>query len=217
MFAEPEWKTLPWHEIPKTPKDTLVDVYVEIPGLFEISDKIREDPQEHSRGKLIHHFVSKCWQIRYELQRWYITTGSSIESLIGKIMAEGDRTASVEHMASAQLLVLYWCCLLHYSQLRQEAFESENVGMQAQIPVAEEDPQTTCRNILRVMVLFLNPCSGWFGINIAALPMVVVSNHIQGLESIDATCREREILCKLLQTPKGKVLSGFVQSIRRIR
>jgi len=216
VLAEPEWKTLPWFEISKTPKDTLVDVYVEIPGLFETSDKIREDSEEHSRGKLIDHFVSRCWQIRYELKRWYTTTGSGIESLIGRIMAKGDRTASVEHMASAQLLVLYWCCILHYSQLRQEVFESENLDMQVQIPAAEEDAQTTCGNILRVMVLFLNPCSGWFGINIAALPMVAVFNHIQGLRPLGATCKEKDILCKLLQTPKGKVLSGFVQSMRRV-
>jgi len=190
----------------------LLDVYVEIPGLFETFDKIREGSLENSKGELTQHLVCKCWQIKHELRSWYVATGSSIESLIRKVTAEGD-AASVEHMASAQLLVLYWCCLLHYNQLRQEA---EEVGIQAQIPPAEEDAQIICQSILGVMAMFLNPCSGWFGINIAAFPMVVIFNHIQGVGSIGVTCKERDTLYELLQTPKGRVLSIFIQSLNGI-
>jgi len=60
VFGEPEWKTVPWLEIPKTPKDMLLDVYVEIPGLFETSDKIRGSPPGDIIGELIHHLVCKC-------------------------------------------------------------------------------------------------------------------------------------------------------------
>ena len=216
MFGEPEWKTVPWYEIPKTPKDMLLDVYVEIPWLFETFDKIRKGVWGDSRGEVVQHLVCKCWQIRHELRSWYVTTGSNIEYLVREVTGEGDSTASLEHMANAQLLVLYWCCLLHYSQLWHEIFESEQ-GMLAQIPPVEEDTQTTCRIILGVIAMFLKPSSGWFGINIAAFPLFVIFNHIQGLEwSIGVTWQEREILYELLQTPKGKVLYMFFQSLKGI-
>jgi len=211
MFGEPEWKTVPWHELAKSPKDMLLDVYVEIPGLFETFDKLQKSYQEDARGALAQHLICKCLVIKDELRSWYVATGSHIEFLIGKIIADGDETASLEHMAIAQLLVLYWCCLLHYSQLYDEASESEP-GIQAQIPVAD-DAQVTLGKVLGVITMFLKPWSGWFGINIAAFPMVVILNYIQGDRSIGVTCEKRHLLYTLLQTPRGKVLSAFIESV----
>lgn len=84
------------------------------------------------------HLVYKCSQIRDGLRSWYSRIGSSIESLTAKMVAEQDKP-SIEHMASAHLLVIYWCCLLHYTEIRWEVLEAGLVTTYALILSISED------------------------------------------------------------------------------
>jgi hypothetical protein len=216
VFAKRDWKTVPWCEIPKTPKDILVDVLVEIPGLFETFDKLSEGYQKDEEGDLISRFVRVSWQIDDELKSWYATTGSGLESLVKKVVAK-EKKASIEHLASAQLLLLYWCGVLLYREVWQAVCKSAHAGgVQAQIP-PPEDAQFMWENILEVMTMLLKPCSGFFGINIAAFPMTVIFNHIHGKSSVGGTKNEGHMLYNLLQTAQGRIVSEFVESSWHMR
>lgn len=178
MLDEWQWKTIPWLECSRTPKDPLLDLFIEISRLFDTFDKLRNGCLRAGTRDLMEHLVEKFCCLSVELGSWYHTTGSCKESRIMTAMAEEDKATSMEHLAGAQLLVLYWCGLLLSLELRQAVSEFQEARMLADVPTVE-GVQTICRKILRVIAMFLSPHSGWFGTNLAAFPLFLIHGFVQ--------------------------------------
>lgn len=157
------------------------------------------------------YLVEKFCHLSIELGSWYSTTGSCIESRIMTTMAEEDQATSVEHLAGAQLLGLYWCCLLLSIELRQAASEFQEAWTRVDVPTTE-GTQSICRKILNVITMFLSPRSGWLGTNLAACPLLLIYNYIHKQDQVGFLDKEAYILEKLLETVKGKVLATWIQS-----
>jgi hypothetical protein len=210
VLGEWKWKTLPWLERSKTPKDLLLDLFIEIPRLFETLNELRDRCQHDGSGDLMQHIITRCCHLSDELGSWYLTTGSDIESRVTMTMAEEDKAVSAEHLASTQLLVLYWCCLILSIELRQAAPELHKAWVLPKI-LATEGAQTICRNILKGIAMFLNPQAGWLGTNLAVCPLLLIHNYIQRQEQMGLMEKEARILRKLLETVKGRTLAAFIR------
>ncbi|KAL5041618.1 hypothetical protein BDW71DRAFT_211954 [Aspergillus fruticulosus] len=50
---DPEWKTVPWTYIAKTPKDLLTDIFVEIPSLLADLDELRTAEDAYMKGEAL--------------------------------------------------------------------------------------------------------------------------------------------------------------------
>jgi hypothetical protein len=210
VLGERQWKTLPWLQRSKTPKDVLLDLFVELPRLFETFDRFRKGCRADDTLDLMQHLVKNCLHLSNELVSWHLSTGSHIESRVITTMAGEDKRASVEHLASAQLLGLYWCCLLLFLELRQTAAQFQEARILANIPTIE-GAQTICSKILQVITMLLGPNSGWLGINLAACPLLLIHNYIQRPEQVTVMEREACILQEILGTAKGRILATFIR------
>ncbi|CAI6311858.1 unnamed protein product [Periconia digitata] len=210
LIAE-QWKTVPWLGRSKTPKDLLLDLFIEIPRLFETLDTLRTRSQYDDEQELIQPLMADCRQLGNELKSWYLKTGSKTESHVRKAMVEKDGRASVEHLASAQLIVLYWCCLLLCTELQRALAERYESCITAEI-LNTKDLQTICGNILEVIAIFLNPHSGWFGANLAACPLLLVYNQIERKAHMGLMEKESFMLRNILNTAKGKILGAFIRN-----
>lgn len=122
---------------------------------------------------------------------------------------EQTNTASVENLASAQLLSLYWCCLLLTIELRQTAPELKEAWTLAEVPVID-DAQIICRNIFGVVAMFLNVETGWFGTNLAACPLLLIHDFLQRHRMVILMEEEVCMLRGLMETVKGKILAVFI-------
>lgn len=213
-FAEPKWKTLPWLTIPKTSTDLLVDILVEIPGLTESMDRLQL--RSNFLGvteRFPRCFVQKCRQVSDDLRDWYATTGSTIESLVTEDMARGDTASLVKHIGSAREILVYWSCVLLYSEIHDAIVASEGPEQEdsppANSPQTEEN-MVICQKAVKIINLLLSPEMGWLGINLAAFPMAVISTY--NIRRPVFTM-EGSVLSEMLETENGRRLFSFTQSI----
>lgn len=210
MLAKPDWKTIPWQDTPKTAKDELIDVLVEIPGLLEHVDYLQTfSHADKKKAELHQQLVNRLLLLDRDLRIWYNSFGSRLDLTTEKIMIDTRRPPSGEELAAAHLLVIYWCCLLLYNQVRQAL-------PQADVPQSHS-LKTLCKNILRVIRVFLGLNSGWYGINIAAFPLGLVLRHLDEWDLTRESYEERSIIYEIFQHHRGLELWQFLASMRQKR
>ncbi|KAL4981471.1 hypothetical protein BDW68DRAFT_183463 [Aspergillus falconensis] len=64
---DPEWKTVPWTYIAKTPKDLLADIFMEIPSLLADLDELRTAEDAYMKGEAL---IRKCWHLEKQWREW---------------------------------------------------------------------------------------------------------------------------------------------------
>ncbi|KAH8680733.1 hypothetical protein BX600DRAFT_543431 [Xylariales sp. PMI_506] len=211
VLGNPDWKTMPWLKIPKTPKDYLLDIVIEIPGLFEMLDMFGTECERSNGAGSKLYFCKMCRGISDGLRTWYNTTGSTIESLICANLSSGSTVTSVEDVAKGQLLLIYWCCIILYRELH-EAVMGLLVDGEIIASPPPEDADAACRKILQVLAIFLNPWPSFFDINIAGFPLLFVNSYIKKQEQAGISPREKPALQRLFDTIGGRTLSALVRS-----
>jgi len=74
-----EWKTLPWGSIPKTPDDTLCDIFCGAPELIEAMELIVSgtlSPKQVERLRAL--IITKAWGLHLELQDWFTKNSNEV-------------------------------------------------------------------------------------------------------------------------------------------
>ncbi|KAG9506415.1 hypothetical protein J7337_003398 [Fusarium musae] len=154
-FDTPGWKSIPWSTVPKTPKDELVDILLEIPGLLE--DLEREAADATQQESLHKQLQERCRICREDLRNWCNSLGdasvSFAEELIS-IPATQDSSLSPEDFAMAHLGMIYWatCSLLY------------------QIMADDTTAWLYCRKVLLMVPFFQRPDMGAIFINFVGFP-----------------------------------------------
>ncbi|KAH6849623.1 hypothetical protein B0I37DRAFT_427174 [Chaetomium sp. MPI-CAGE-AT-0009] len=65
---KPEWKTIPWTEVPKTRTDLLLDLLLDVPGVLQDYDRMVSYPDTAIRAKQRDALVARCWKLDEKLQ-----------------------------------------------------------------------------------------------------------------------------------------------------
>ncbi|TIC91114.1 hypothetical protein CH35J_011420 [Colletotrichum higginsianum] len=176
-LSHPVWKTVPWQTTPKTPKDVLVDIFVDVPGLLEDLDRLRscqDDAavKERRRSKLI----KECWRMDGELQWWL--SNLSPEKELQELTARGLDNPAACDVVVASIMALCWTVsLLTYSTLRLA------IGAKAGLELPERtDPLVYCAKIADIVDVFFHPSAGTFGIQSAPLPIGMALVYLNSTE-----------------------------------
>ncbi|KAI3529466.1 hypothetical protein CSPX01_15515 [Colletotrichum filicis] len=179
-LSHPAWKTVPWQNVPKTPKDILIDVFVDIPGLLEDLDHMNscKDLEEKELRRLT--LIKECWRVDEELNWWLDNLSPNKE--LEELATRGSNSPTACDVAVASIITLYWTiCILTYSTLRLA------IGTKSPELPERTDPRLYCTKIANIVDVFFHPSAGTFGIQSAPLPigmaLVYLNSYEEGFNS----------------------------------
>ncbi|QSS62180.1 GAL4-like Zn(II)2Cys6 (or C6 zinc) binuclear cluster DNA-binding domain protein [Histoplasma capsulatum] len=206
ILSNPEWKTIPWNEIPKTPKDLLIDILVEIPTFLENMDTMRACLDQEIREFQRRDLLQSCWELEKELVSWRIEVG--ITDPTYSLDAEHS-TFSLDYLAACHIMCLYWAiCIILYSSLRI-------LSCPQVILPPQTDPRIYCGRIAKAMPLLLHPQSGAYGVHLASFPVAISLMYLNAVAG-DAICEEKRIIFEAFRrSGHGETVERFLQSLRR--
>lgn len=191
VFSTPEWKNIPWQEIPKDLKDVLVDVLVDMPGLLEDLDDMQSCRKQSRQRKLRHELVQRCWEHERQLLDWLHLVCQELGSSTHASATEPGEKDLVTHLAVIHGMSLFWTtCIILYSTLRTAS------GPQAELP-GRTDPMHYVRKLAEAISSLLRPSAGLYGKQSAALPLELALLYITDTFPLS---EENETLLKTLTT-----------------
>lgn len=170
MLGAPEWKSIPWQNIPKDFKDILADVLVDMPQLVEDFDSMRLCDDASKRTVLQAELEKKCWEHDQQLQAW---VGMLSRLIDASKQTSGEPRAEdlVIHIAQVHGMGLYWTTsLVLYTILRSIS------GPQADLP-ARTDPMHHARNLTTALGILLQPNAGLYGQQSAPLLLEIALEY----------------------------------------
>ncbi|KAK1982064.1 hypothetical protein LZ30DRAFT_718345 [Colletotrichum cereale] len=175
-LSHPVWKTVPWQDIPKTPKDVLIDIFVDVPGLLGDFDRMRNCKDELEKDLRRIRLVKECWRIDGELTWWLENLSPNKE--LEELMARGLDNPSACDVAVASIMALCWTvALLSYGTLRLA------IGKKAGLELpGRTDPLIYCTKIANIVDVFFHPSAGTFGIQSAPLPIGMALVYLNSSE-----------------------------------
>lgn len=196
---------MPWRDIPKTPKDLLIDVLVELPGLLEDVDSC------HPRKDVRFELEQRCWAYDEQLRQW--RAGLGIINADYTLKLDDISSYSFDLIAAVHLMCLYWTtCIILYSTLRSVCEPSHH----ASLPI-HTDPRPYCRRIARAVSVLLHPQSGVHGALLTNFP-VSVTLHYLNAKYGGVDLEEKRIMLDAFSNAKhGGIVKGFTASMQRHR
>lgn len=219
VFNSPQWKTIPWSHVPKSPKDELVDILLEIPGLLEdfdcsVAHSHGQAPQEQTSSR--EQLRARCLLHDTQLRHWSTHSGATVlafaESHLSSLDTPHEPASSPpspDSFAIAHLAMIYYAtCALLYDIMRQ--FSSGNAASE------RTDPWVYCRKILLTVPFFQRPAMGAIFINFVGFPVGVVVSFLARQDE-DADFSRYEDLKKLVlgvfqNEHGGSQLRAFLES-----
>jgi hypothetical protein len=200
-LSTPEWKIIPWLEIPKDPKDNLLDLLLDMPGLLEDLDKMASCVDRIEKDRLRQDLVARCWVYDTQLRTWLAATSPSTGDC-----AQVYRQPEIDHVSYEDISLTYafqtfWtACLLLYTTLRLAS------DPQATLP-EYTDPQIYVHNITVTTPTLLNPSSGIYGQYIMILPFALALKYAESM------AKQQDMLMKVTEGPQGEVVKGFLHRL----
>ncbi|KAK0615154.1 hypothetical protein B0T17DRAFT_619960 [Bombardia bombarda] len=174
-----QWKTIPFIHITKTPKDALLDIFVDCPGMLQDLDLVSA-PSNGDKLKMA-DLLGECWRLDGELTRWL--DHHAIPEKLDRIqVAAIANPPTAREIVAVKVMTLYWTmCILVYSTLRQAVPEC-----QLDTLPPRTEPRQYCRNIANVIEVLFHPIAGMFGMHCTPLPILTVISY---LDSVDSSSR----------------------------
>ncbi len=208
MLASPEWKTIPWLKHPKMPKDMLIDILVEIPGLLEDLDRMRDCEDEDEREILEIDLRRRCSSYDRELQAW--NKHSAPTERFGAIVSRSEDNLSAGDLSVVYIMASSWAtALLLYGTMRDLAEDPDHVPERASLwPYVEK--------IAQCAKYFFHPSTGNFGKEMANFPLGLALQFLDS-DSDDSGGGEaaRNIIYNLANSEQSKAIQEFLTSLRR--
>ncbi|KAK2787586.1 hypothetical protein FQN53_005036 [Emmonsiellopsis sp. PD_33] len=210
VLSNLEWKTVPWREIPKTPKDRLIDIFVEIPTLLENLDIMRGCQETNPREALQHELLQTCWELERELINWRIHLGIK-DPTYALGTTDPSSPYSLEHLAACHIMCLYWAAsIILYSTLR---IVSNNPP--TPLPPHTE-PRIYCRRIAEAVPLLLHPLAGGYGVHLTSFPVSAAMMYLNAVDGEMVSEEKRMIFDAFKGSGHGRTVERFNGSIQHI-
>ncbi|KAF2120071.1 hypothetical protein BDV96DRAFT_610159 [Lophiotrema nucula] len=166
-----EWKTIPWRYLPKTPKDTLLDILAEVPAILEKSD-ILKDPESDltpaAKNTLREAIVTRCFDLDTTIKYWEAVNTTAIYHP----SSETPTPIEFSTMTEAHLTLLYWTICI-------EVYECLELALGYPSSSASETARFYAYRITRALRHFFKPEWGLFGATTASFPAGVAMLHLR--------------------------------------
>jgi hypothetical protein len=193
-----EWKTIPWTTVPKTPRDYLTDVLLDLPLVSELTENFVLCTDAARKEELRVMAIETTWEADRRLQKWVLEHCPIDPSTDESVAA--SMPAIHGNLALAYMMTHYWgACLLVYSSLRTMCD-----------PYIELPPRTELRRYCRyqasLIPVFYQPDSGVAGRHLVTFTVVSALCVLRAIDQ-GATSAEHEGIMRHIET------YGFVKKV----
>ncbi|ERT01896.1 hypothetical protein HMPREF1624_00191 [Sporothrix schenckii ATCC 58251] len=214
-----QWMTIPWSQIPKTPKDRLIDIMSGMPTILENIDWLEQMPRNKEYDEFRRKVINTCWSYDEQLSAWYeenvpkdrlfALEQSTLhsEGAFRPLPEDGEEYALPTEDLSIVYIMTVYCtaCLLLYSTMH-----SLNVP---DLPERANVSQYINKIALYLQVFF-HPSTGQYGLEMTSFPLgmclqILSSNFPIGGDPV----KERAKFTRLLETNRGKEILDFLRSM----
>ncbi|RXG50452.1 hypothetical protein VDGE_04829 [Verticillium dahliae] len=177
FLSSPEWKTIPWTNAAKLPKDLLLDIFVDIPGLLEDLDALALCDDAASRPLLYARLVADCWRTDERLVSWF--EEQSPRAHLEAIKEREYKEPTPEDTAVAMSMSLYWtACLLTYSTLILVLTSNPTSPLDVTTLPERMSLNSYCAAIADILEIFFQPSSGIFSVQLVPLPLGIALSYL---------------------------------------
>jgi hypothetical protein len=208
FLCEEQWKTLPWAQQPKTPRDHIIDILVDVPSLLEGIDNLEKCTESGERHILKTHLLSQYRKIDECLIKWNTNFGAIRKRF--QLATDIPRSLTVSELGAAHVMTLYWTtCLCVYGLVGSILCPDEPLQ-------GQKDLLETCRLTIQTVPIFCHPSVGIFRVQVASTPMGTAMLTLASLPP-EALAEERALLNRCLLMPQcepiRKFLKGFLENM----
>lgn len=212
-----EWKTMPWSKHPKWPKDKLVDILIDVPGIMEDMTTLQTlSAQPEERYLLCQALEERCWQCDRELLSWSTSCGEAIVAFVESLIAvpglddNSESSAPSTDLAMAHLGILYWTIYNLLSQIlsgiREAAPSREDM---TRLP-PRIDALLYSRKVALLIPYFKKPGVGSYLITFIGFPVTVAASFLARQDSEGTFSEARALLVKAFRGERGQHLQRFL-------
>ncbi|KAL5001591.1 hypothetical protein BDV10DRAFT_182156 [Aspergillus recurvatus] len=200
FLADPDWKMIPWLQREKNPRDHLMDILLDLTGLFEGLDNMKATldsdlfEKEVSCQKILDGFV----QLHQDLITWQVLHAPDFEPL-----AQVPDILPPRHIAGAHLMTTFWASVIIIVSNIQALCAFDSIF----------DLDACCANMIRTFPIFIHPSLGLFRTHLTTYPFTVAIHYICAAGP-QRLVDERRILVDCLYDP---ALSGVRQFISNMK
>ncbi|KAL4878812.1 hypothetical protein BJY04DRAFT_195122 [Aspergillus karnatakaensis] len=202
FLADPEWKTIPWLQQPKTPRDHLFDVLLDLTGLFEDLDLMKICPNPGKKELAKKHIIDRFFQLHQDLLAWEILYSPPYEPPL-----QPPETVRPQEIAGAHLMTTYWASVIIVASNLQSLVGPDN---ELELGV---DLDLFCSKLIRSSRLFVHPSLGLFRTHITTYPMTVAIHYICAAGP-KRLVEERRLLADCLYDPALSGVRQFIVSMK---
>lgn len=173
VFSEPVWMTDPWIHHPKTRKDLLVDILLEIPSLYEGIDNMNLQPDSPAKFRQRFNLQAMVFTVIKRLDNWSSRFAVTLACIGPKWQFPSNM--ATDEIADAHIMTLYWASsIIAYGVCRAISNgECDAVGV---------NPDNCCRSIIRCIPSFLHPSTGVFRQHLVPFPLIVAARHLKSIQ-----------------------------------
>lgn len=215
VLGNTNWRTVPWTNRPKTPKDLIFDILDDIVGILEDFDSANALSEPAERDAAYLRVVDACWAVDSSLM-WWLENFAPKEDCISRM---GTENTTAEDVAIAHIMSNYWAaCLLAYATLRQAVSASSIAFTLSTLP-ERTDPHVFCARVIDAKGVLLSPSAGVFGTYGQVFPLGVACIYLFATQG-DTECTfhsaaMRTMLGYFAREDTGPRMRGFVLGILR--
>lgn len=194
-----EWKTKPWIHRKKTPKDWLLDVFVDLPSLLQSTDTMQECENHEDKEMQRRALVARVKLFKQRLRDWRRHVG-----IKASYSVRSEQPFSLELLAVSHIMCLYWSiCIILYGT--QRAVDG----------TAGPDPRTYCRKIAETLPLLLRPESGMYGTHLCNFPTSMALMYLNATDGDSTSVEKTMIIDALTSTRHGPKVVRFCSAVAR--
>ncbi|KAL4869243.1 hypothetical protein BDV12DRAFT_208675 [Aspergillus spectabilis] len=202
FLAEPGWKTIPWLQQEKTPRDHLMDVLLDLTGLFEDLDTMKTCPDPIDKTIARQQIIDGLLQMHQDLLTWEVLHAPDFHP--PKVPPTRVRPHEI---AGAHLMTTFWATVIIIASNLASIYEP---GQGIDLGI---DLDLLCSNIVHTFLLFVHPSLGLFRTHITTYPMTVAIHYICAAGP-KRLVEERRILADCLYDPALSGVRQFIVSMK---
>ncbi|CAG9987313.1 unnamed protein product [Clonostachys byssicola] len=161
-LAKPEWKTIPWKTIQKTPRDRLLDIMLELGGIYAEVDSINACRDQNAQQGRRRQLRARCWSLSNDLQSWEAVSGRATVEFAESVLDAGNQAHSdpltPENLSKGILILIYWAiCIMLYDVLKSDADLDTSLSQAPNVWPRFAEPLIYCHKVATLLPCFLTP------------------------------------------------------------
>ncbi|KAJ5377961.1 uncharacterized protein N7496_005370 [Penicillium cataractarum] len=201
ILVQPAWLNDPWEIHPKTVKDMLVDIILEVPSLYEGIDEMESNQRFDSNSR--QPLQQSAYATIVRLLQW--GEKFAIQGVSLRPNWQHHPGFTTEEIVGVHLMTFYWATLM----LAHGAYLTISNGEPHGLDIDADD---CCRKIIHCIPLFLHPSTGIFRQHLMPFPAMTAIRHLN-LTHPSVLRPEREYLLSISETPQLAGMRKFMTSL----